>query len=298
MLLSSTSLLHARGLRMESHYSLFTDKFLSTTGSKMKTPPIGLLRTPQYFLILAALTMSAITAQSARAQSQGVDEDPSQWGLGLAAGQERKPYRGVDTKTNALPLVMYENNWLSIFGNRLDAKLWWVGPVSFALRARYADDGYDAGASSALAGMDTREGGVWVGGAAIWPIGGVTISAELLSDVSDISGGQQLKLAAARRFQALGLDFTPRLAVTRFDQRYVDYYYGVRAKEVRVNRAFYRGSEAVSVEVGLSVGFSLTQKQRLFLDVSATNLGNSIQESPIVEASGQTGVRFGYLYLL
>jgi outer membrane protein len=106
----------------------------------------------------------------------------------------------------------------------------YVGPVSFALRARYADDGYDADASSARAGMDTREGEFWVGGAAILPMGVVTLSTELLSDVSDRSGGQQLKLAATRRFQAIGLDFTPRLTVTRFDQKYVDYYYGVRTK--------------------------------------------------------------------
>jgi outer membrane protein len=264
----------------------------------MKTQPIGLLRNPQYFLILAALAMSAMTAQSAHAQSQGLDEDQSQWGLGLAAGQERKSYLGVDSKTNALPLVMYENSWLSIFGNRVDAKLLYEGSVSFTLRARYADDGYDAGASSALAGMDTREGGFWVGGAAIWPMGVVNLSAELLSDVSDKSGGQQLKLAATSRFQAVGLNLTPRLAVTRFDQRYVDYYYGVRTKEVRVNRSFYSGSDAVSVEVGLNIGFNPTPKQILFLDVSTTNFGNGIKESPIVETSRQTGVRFGYLYLL
>jgi hypothetical protein len=57
----------------------------------MKTAPIVLLRNPQYFLILATLTMSAITAQSAQAQSQGPYQDHSQWGLGLAAGRSASP---------------------------------------------------------------------------------------------------------------------------------------------------------------------------------------------------------------
>jgi len=248
---------------------------------------------PLFSLFLfAALAQQPAAAQPQPAQAEG----ESSWGLGLGVGMERKPYRNFDNKTRLLPLLSYENKWISVAGLGLDVKLPSAGPVSFRLRARYSMDGYDASDSPFLAGMDERKDGIWLGGAAVWHNDIANLSAELLGDASGNSKGTKLRLMVDRRFQAGSFDITPRLAATRLDDKYISYYYGVNAAEVRAGRPFYQGGSAVNLEAGLRVGYALAPHQSLFLDLSTTKLGSSIKDSPLVDRSSQSGVRVGYLY--
>lgn len=248
-------------------------------------------------LPLFSLFLLAAFAQPASAQApSSTANEASAWGLGLAVGVEKQPYRGIDNETKALPLVTYENKWVSIFGPGIDVKLPSAGPVSFRLRARYSMDGYEAGDSPYLAGMDERKDGIWLGGAAVWRNDFANLSAELLGDASGNSKGTKFRLMLDRRFQAGSFDITPRLAATRLDDKYVSYYYGVNAAEVRAGRPFYQGGSAVNLEAGVRVGYAIAPKQTIFLDLSTTQLGSSIKDSPLVERSSQTGVRVGYLY--
>ncbi|EJL77250.1 outer membrane protein V [Polaromonas sp. CF318] len=248
---------------------------------------------PLFSLFLfAALAQQPAAAQPKPAQAEG----ESSWGLGLGVGMERKPYRDFDNKTRLLPLLSYENQWISVAGLGLDVKLPSAGPVSFRLRARYSMDGYDASDSPFLAGMDERKDGIWLGGAAIWRNDIANLSAELLGDASGNSKGSKFRLMVDRRFQAGSFDITPRLAATRLDDKYVSYYYGVNAAEVRAGRPFYQGGSAVNLEAGLRVGYALAPRQTIFLDLSTTKLGSSIKDSPLVDRSSQSGVRVGYLY--
>ena len=249
---------------------------------------------PLFSLFLfAALAQQPVAAQQ---QQPAQAEGESSWGLGLGVGMERKPYRDFDNKTRLLPLLSYENKWISVAGLGLDVKLPSAGPVSFRLRARYSMDGYDASDSPFLAGMDERKDGIWLGGAAIWRSDIANLSAELLGDASGNSKGSKLRLMVDRRFQAGSFDITPRLAATRLDDKYVSYYYGVNAAEVRAGRPFYQGGSAVNLEAGLRVGYAIAPRQSLFLDLSTTKLGSSIKDSPLVDRSSQSGVRVGYLY--
>lgn len=248
---------------------------------------------------LFSLFLLAAFAQPAAAQqqaAQGQAEEPSSWGLGVGVGVERKPYRDFDNKTRLLPLLTYESKWISLSGLSADLKLPSAGPVSFRLRARYSMEGYEASDSPFLAGMDERKDGIWLGGAAIWRNDVANLSAELLGDASGNSKGSKFRLTVDRRFQAGSFDITPRLSATRLDDKYVSYYYGVNAAEVRAGRPFYQGSSAVNLEAGLRVGYAIAPRQSVFLDLSTTKLGSSIKDSPLVDKSSQTGVRVGYLY--
>lgn len=244
------------------------------------------------FLFAALAQQPAAAQQQKPAQAEG----ESSWGLGLGVGMERKPYRDFDNKTRLLPLLSYENKWISVAGLGLDVKLTSAGPVSLRLRARYSMDGYEASDSPFLAGMDERKDGIWLGGAAVWRNDIANLSAELLGDASGNSKGMKLRLMVDRRFQAGSFDITPRLAATRLDDKYVSYYYGVNAAEVRAGRPFYQGGSAVNLEAGLRVGYAIAPRQTIFLDLSTTKLGSSIKDSPLVDRSSQSGVRVGYLY--
>jgi len=242
--------------------------------------------------LMAAFAQQPAAAQPTPAQGEG----ESSWGLGLGVGTERSAYRDFDNKTRLLPLLTYESKWLSVAGLGADLKLPSAGPVSFRLRARYSMDGYEASDSPFLAGMDERKDGIWLGGAVVWRNDIANLSAELLGDASGNSKGTKLKLMVDRRFQAGSFDITPRLAVTRLDDKYVSYYNGVNATEVRAGRPFYQGGSAVNLEAGVRVGYAIAPRQSIFLDMSTTNLGSSIKDSPLVDRSSQSSVRVGYLY--
>lgn len=244
-------------------------------------------------LPLAAAPASLWAQQPQQPQSQA--QEPA-WGLGLAASTDRKPYRSFDHKVRPLPLVTYENRWISIMGPGVDFKLPAAGPLDLRLRSRFGFDGYEAKDSPHLAGMGERKGSLWLGAAATWHTGVLDLSAELLADASGHSKGHQLTLQAERRFQAGAFDITPRLALQRQDRKTVDYYYGVENHEARPGRAAYAGSAAMNLQAGVRVGYTLAPRQWMFVDVSTTRLGSAIKNSPLVGQSSQPAVTAGFLY--
>ena len=261
--------------------------------------PNTLSCTPRSLAAVAALlTLAAAPASLWAQQSQQQQQQPQEpaWGLGLAVSANRKPYRSFDHKAQPLPLVTYENRWISIMGPGVDFKLPSAGPVDLRLRSRFGFEGYEAKDSPHLAGMAERKGSLWLGAAATWHTRVVDLSAELLADASGHSKGHQLTLQAERRFQAGAFDITPRLALQRQDRKAVDYYYGVDNREARPGRPAYAGSAAMNLQAGVRVGYTLAPRQWLFVDVSSTRLGSAIKNSPLVERSSQHAVTAGFLY--
>lgn len=252
-------------------------------------------------ILVAALSLAL--QQTAQAQvlapeiaaQESVADSGSKWGLGLAVGFKHKAYRDFDDDASVRPLLLYENRYVSFFGTTLDAKLPAAGPISFRLRVRFAGDGYKTKDSPFLAGMAERKGGLLVGGAAIWRGSVINASAEALSATGDAEG-KRFKVELNRNFKSGAFTITPRVSANWYDDKYVDYYYGVRVSEARAGRAQYTGKSATNAELGLRVGYAVSQRHNVFVDFSATSLGGAIKDSPLVDRSSEAGVRFGYLY--
>lgn len=254
-----------------------------------------------FTLVLTTLLVAATLHDPAAAQPAEPAEpeaSSSTWSLGLAVGAKRKPYIGVDTDTSVLPLLRYENEYLRFFGTTLDAKLGQYAGFSFTARAKVdlLGSAYEASDSPALAGMAEREGSLWLGGTAAWKSGDFTISVEGLADASSKSKGRQLKLAVEHDFRFGRVQVTPRAAVTAYDGKYVDYYYGVRSNEATAARPFYAGRRAAHAELGVQARYGIAAHHSLMLDVSSEFLGGATKDSPIVERSSVPSARFGYLY--
>ena len=239
-------------------------------------------------LIAASLPLPALAADEAAADSH--------WGLGLGVSVSQRPYRDAENKTRALPLLMYENRWVRIGGPGIDLKLPSAGPVSFALRARFAFDGYEQDDAPILNGMAERKDSIWLGGAAMWRNGIADLSAEWLGDASSHSKGQQFKLQLDRSFRTGAFEFTPRVAATWLDRKYVNYYYGVTTPEVTAGRPFYEGTATVNAEIGLRTVYALAPRHALSLDIGTTRLGAGIKDSPLVERRNVSRALFGYVY--
>ena len=246
----------------------------------------------------AALLALTVTAQSS-SQEPGVRQESgeSHWGLGAGFGLLEKPYVDIDSESIGLPLLIFENRWISVRGPVIDFKLPLEGPVSFAVRARYSRDGYEASDSPALVGMTERKASFWYGAAAVWRNDVADVSIEWLTDASDYSSGQRARLGVAREFEAGKFEFTPRVSATWLSDDYVDYYFGVGATESLPTRAAYLGDAAVNFETGLRTTYALKPRHSLFLDVGVETLDDVIKDSPIVDGSTQSSLFLGYVYM-
>jgi outer membrane protein len=259
------------------------------------------------FLRVAATTMIgtgmfALTGLAhAQIQPVTVEEphpvDETQWGLGLGVGMEHSPYRGITKRFSALPLVMYESRNIHFFGNTIDYKLPSYGDAfTFTLRAKYDfGGGYKASESANLQGMENRNGSLWGGATATWDNRFAKLSLEWLTagstKGSTVTLGAEHGFVMSRRFK-----LTPHISATWMNSNYVDYYYGVKANEVAVDRPAYIGQSTSNIEGGLRAEYALTPKQLILMDVTDLHRGSGIKNSPLVDKSSSAGFRIGYLY--
>ncbi|HET6828002.1 MAG TPA: MipA/OmpV family protein, partial [Ramlibacter sp.] len=224
------------------------------------------------------------------------------WGLGLAAVSKQKAYRGFDRETNLLPLVEFENQYVRVFGPGLRVKLPGLHisetqRLNFSLVGKYDFSGYEADDSPFLAGMRERKGGFWAGARAEWQTSVAKLSTEWTADTSGHSKGQMLSLGIEKTWRfGQHVMLTPRVVAVWQDRKYVDYYYGVRADEVRPGRAVYRGESAVNAEVGLRGVYTFDRNHSVFLDVGATRLASEIRNSPLASRSSENTLLLGYVY--
>jgi outer membrane protein len=251
------------------------------------------------FPSLCATTLAMCLA-AAPVWAGGPDHDEGKgphMGLGLGVVSEASPYRGVGTDTKVVPVFMFENSHVRLFGPNLDLKLPSAGPMSFALTAKYSDKGYQASDAAELQGMAERKDGFWLGATARWNTPWAELSARALGDASNRSGGQQLELEASRGFGlGRGMRLEPHLALTWLDSSYVDYYYGVGPGEAKAGRAAYTGTSTVNTELGLRLKTNLAPGHMVMMDLKHTFLGSGIKNSPLVDRSGVSTVFVAYVH--
>jgi outer membrane protein len=246
---------------------------------------------------LSRLALSAV-ATFAVAGAWADEAAPSSHtlGAGVLLRAEMQPYTGVGTRFSAIPLLDFENDYIRFFATTLDLKLQKSKETSFFLRAHYADTGYQASDSTALAGMAERKNSLWLGAKGEWRTSVAQLSGEWLADGSRHSRGQQVKVMAETLTHVGPVGVVPRLALVWQDRKYVNYHYGVGAAEALAGRPAYAGKAALNTELGVQLFGKLAPRHAVFVDLSATALGASIKDSPLVDRSWVSAVRVGYVY--
>lgn len=250
-------------------------------------------------VILLAVATSAIAAQAAESETA---EPSSSWGLGVGAISSQQPYTGIDRDNKAIPLIYFENEYLRVFGPNAEVKLSQLQisdtqQIDFSLVGQYDFSGYDADDSRVFDGMSDRKSSFWAGAKVQWHTDLVDVHAEWLADVSDNSKGQRFNLGLERTWR-LGehISLTPHVTAMWQDKKYVDYYFGVRDSEARIDRAAYDGKSALNHEFGVRGNYMFDQHHSVFLDIKATRFASEIKDSPLVDRSTENSALFGYLY--
>jgi outer membrane protein len=259
-------------------------------------------------LLVSATALASLCQHQASAQGQQKELEDQQftgvtapaptstWGLGLGFGTQRETYKGAGNKNTAIPLLMYDSEYVRVFGPVADLKLPSFAGIRFALRAKYAlGAGYKAGDSAYLDSMGDRKGSLWLGGAATWKSPLVTLSADLLK-ATGRSKGQQFNLTAEHSFGISGFQLTPHIGAQWQDDKAVDYYYGVSAAEATAARPAYSGKSTTDFNAGVRLDYAIRPNQSILMDISSTHRGSGISDSPLVARDNVPSLRLGYLY--
>ena len=106
--------------------------------------------------------------------------------------------------------------------------------------------------------------------------------AELLRDVSQTSGGSELRLGYKYPFRRGRLWLRPHVMLSVRDERLNNYYYGVRPEEARADRPAYEAQSGVVPEVGFYAAYQLSTRWRLLGGVTFSRLPDTVAGSPIV----------------
>ena len=243
-----------------------------------------------------ALLCLPLTAQESET------EQGSSWGLGLGVMSSQKAYTDIDRDTKAIPFISYQNEYIEVLGPNLKYKLPSFelndsNKFNFNFIGKYDFTDIDPNETPILNGMEERKGGFWLGAQAEWQNEFVNVSLELLTEAAGDSDGSMFNLGFDRTWH-IGDSYmlTPRVVFSRIDKNYVDYYYGVRADEVRTDRVFYQGEAGVNTEIGLRGAYMFNQKHMVLLDVAVTSLATEIKDSPLVDSSTESQVMLGYIY--
>lgn len=215
---------------------------------------------------------------------------------------KNKPFEGVDTKVYPLPFYIYRGQRLSLRGpyasyDMARQKDWSVKAV-----ARLRTDGYDADDSSDLAGMSDRDVSLDVGAGLtlIRPWGSVEM--DLLTDALGKHKGQEITLTYAKPlrgpFGIEKLTISPLLGFSWRSKQLNDYYYGVRAGEVRPGRPLYDSGSCLNPVAGLMLNHELSERWSIFGMFQNEWLGSEITNSPVVDRHHISSLIIGLLYRL
>ncbi|MGR4069788.1 MipA/OmpV family protein [Billgrantia sp. C5P2] len=252
---------------------------------------------------VSVLAVGLCTSATALAQEPNDAESSSTtWGLGLGAMSEQEPYTGIDRDNQLLPLLEVENRYIHLFGPQIEFKLpsLYISDsqaLDFGIVVQYDGSGYEEGDADILDGMSERKDGFWAGGKVEWDNDFVEVGAEWLADVSGNSKGQRINVGLERTWH-FGDHFllTPHVGASWQDDKTIDYYFGVRDDEVRIDRPAYAGESAIDVEAGVRGAYMFDKHHSVLMGVEVTRLADEIKDSPLVDRSTTNSVFLGYVY--
>ncbi len=226
---------------------------------------------------------------------------PGSAGLGVATRITTSPYLGGGTRYDLVPLYLYEGDRLFLHANRAGIKLLNDGDREsgqrFDVFVEQRFEGFPAEKLPAsLAGMGTRDSGIDLGLAYRLRRPWGTLRAELVRDVGSASRGTEARLGYSYEWRSGLWSLRPDVSVSLRDAKLNNYYYGVRANEAVAGRPAYAPGAGTQSQLGLYGSYDVSERWRLLAGVSATVLGTSVKNSPIVQKRVLPALYIGAAY--
>jgi len=245
------------------------------------------------FGLLAGSSVAAM-AQTAPPSEDGPDpEGPrSPWGLGIGAVASDSPYAGEGMRVIPVPLISYEGEKFFFQGIRAGWRFVRNDAFELAAITQFRFDGFDIKDLSrqqlTANGLDVRQledrdDSLDAGVTAKWSGNVGEIEIELLTDVTDRSGGQQYSLQYGYPLHLGQTMVTPNVGVTFLSDDTANYYYGTLDTEVARGALDYKPDAATIPHVGINVMRFFGNNWTFLAFLKYSVLPDEITDSPLLE---------------
>jgi outer membrane protein len=212
--------------------------------------------------------------------------------IGAGPYIQSQPYTDVKDIVVPSPVIFFDNSLFYIRWSR--AGLYFMGDKNddyawgLSLTIQPRPYGYEASDSTILEGMQQRKNSLEAGVALSFKRGDAYVESMLLTDVLGRSEAWIFKTEVGYSWHVGDLSLYPSLLVIYQSADFIDYYYGVKAKEANVNRPYYKPSSGVDYAAQTYISYPLTKELDIFVNIRADRLSKQVTSSPIVED--------GYIY--
>jgi outer membrane protein len=255
---------------------------------------------------LLAGSSGAAMAQSAPPNEDGAPaEGPrSPWGLGIGAVASDSPYAGEGMRVVPVPLISYEGEKFFFQGIRAGWQFIRDDAFELAAIAQFRFDGFDIKDLSrqqlAANGLDyrqleDRDHSIDAGVTARWSGSVGELEIELLTDVTDRSGGQQYSVQYGYPLHLGPTLVTPNVGVTLLSDDTANYYYGTLDEEVARGALNYQPDAATIPHVGVNVMRFFGNNWTFLAFLKYSFLPDEIKDSPFLapDSDGSASILIG-----
>jgi len=207
--------------------------------------------------------------------------------LGLGPYVQTQPYKSVSPIFVPSPVIFFDNSifyirWsrLGVYflGNKGDEFSW-----GFSITAQPRTYGYTADDSSALSGMDERKNTFEGGLAFSASYKDSYIETMLLTDLFERYDSWIFKTEVGSKYTLGKVKFYPSFIAIYQSADFVNYYYGVKETEARINRPQYTPGAGFQFGAQTYISYPLTKKLSVFVNLRADVLPKTAQDSPLID---------------
>jgi len=207
--------------------------------------------------------------------------------IGLGPFVQTQPYKNVDSKVLASPVIFYDNGIVYVRWSR--AGLYFYGDKTddfsygFSITVQPRVYGYE---SDDIFGMDKREG-TWEGGLAFSAkTDKAYIEVMALTDILDRYESWILKTEIGYEAKLGDFSFFPSAIFVYQSSNFMNYYYGVKNTEVATSGFNeYRPSKGLQVGVQTYIKYPFTDNFATLINIRADRLANEAADSPLVDSN-------------
>lgn len=132
-------------------------------------------------------------------------------------------------------------------------------------------------------GMEDRDADFGLGLRLAFAVGNGEIISSVSGDISGAHDSSVAKLVYKRPFILNKWNLTPSIGAIYVDDKFNNYYYGVRSQEVTATRSSYQAEGDTRYHLGLDARYQLTEKFELLGSIHQFSIPDTIKNSPLTE---------------
>ena len=248
-------------------------------------------------VLVTLLLATSVSGAQEVARFPIINAPPKTPGLGAAWRVGHDNYVGEDSRTDLIPLYLYEGKYIFAHGTSLGVHVFRNDLFTFDVLARARFNRLDPDNNELLQGLSKRRQSVDAG--ISFGLRGRLGELQLtgVTDVLDNSNGSEIDLSYRFPISRRNWGFTPFASIVLQDSDLTQYYFGVPPDEATPERPAYQPGNALNIVWGLNTSYHFSDKFFVFANIAFEGLDSEIANSPIVRSNNNAYGAVGATYL-